>query len=59
MILNEFEEKPQDGTSHVIFKNSLYEGLLVIPKHGNFVKAAYVKEAIKIVQEINDCKGDS
>lgn len=58
LLLNGFSEKPQNGTSHIIFTHALIDRPLVIPKHGNNVKGAYVKQAVVAVMEIHDCEGD-
>ena len=54
----EFIIKSHKGTSHVIFKHKLLSRPFPVPKHGNIVKAAYVKQAIELVEEIKNKKGE-
>ena len=53
-----FFKKSHDGTSHVIFKHDLLSRPFPVQKHGNTVKAGYVKQAIELVDEIKDKKGE-
>lgn len=46
-------ENYQNGTSHVIFTHDLLDRPFPISKHGNSVKAVYVKKAVELVEEIN------
>ena len=46
LIYFDFFVKSHNGTSHVIFK------------HENKVKAGYVKQAVELVEEIKDIKGE-
>ena len=50
--------KSHNGTSHVIFKHELLSRPFPVSKHGNKVKAGYVKQAVELVEEIKDKKGE-
>jgi len=53
-----FFVKSHNGTSHVIFKHELLSRPFPVSKHGNKVKAGYVKQAVELVEEIKDIKGE-
>ncbi|MGM9946755.1 type II toxin-antitoxin system HicA family toxin [Floccifex sp.] len=55
---HKFNEKNQNGTSHVIFTHECLNRPFPIPKHGNKVKAAYVKQAVELVELVKEKGGE-
>lgn len=58
LIYYGFEEKNQSGTSHIIFTHKYLNRPFPIPKHGNKVKAVYVKKAVELVEWVKEKEGE-